>query len=455
LSIADDCVIPYQPYWSPPLPNTFSSGVQVYAENSRMPDALFFSKTSEPEAVPVINFIRIGSRNADILGIFALRDSVVILKEDGVFVLTGQTIGDFNVSPLDPTVLFTSNRTAAKINNTVIAMSSNQGLVQITEKSVQIISRRLDDVVQPMLGYPATLDQSLVFGHESGRMAYISINDYIGDREPQTYLYNVINQTWTETDDTFRQMLAAGDVLYGTSIAEFNVIKRQRKTQTLVDYSREWMKATALASDLTTATIQLTGAGTSFTPEAGDVIVYNDVINRISTWTDIGGGDFTVTFASETNIPTSGSPVDCIIYQGYLSTVKMSPFHAGMVGRSKQFSAMQLHLRQSSISELNVSWAGAYFGSSEAIDWSASLSSGSGSSGWGNLPWGLFPWGIADSINLVPGTTSGSIIRTWVAKFAQRNTFIQTVLNHRQACELIQIQALAYSARGYGDRTSR
>jgi hypothetical protein len=442
--------------WIPPLPTSFSTGVQVKAENHTFPDALYFSKADEPEAVPVVNFLRIGSRNKPIQRIFALRDCLIILKEDGVFVLTGQVIQDFNVSTLDATVFFNTDRTADKINNTVIALSNNQGLVQVTEKSVNIISRRIDDVIQPILGFQSALSTSLGFGHESGRLYYLSINTELLGREPQTFLYNVLNQTYTETDLTFRQMvIGPSDQLYASTTAEQNVIIRQRKSQTLIDFSNEFMTGTALASDTTTATLTLDGNGSSlFTIEVGDVIVYNEVINRIEAIEDDGLGNFIVTFPATTNIPTSGSPVDVIVYEGFESSIKMAPFHAGAVGREKQFSSMQLHLRQNSISELNITWGSAYFGSSGEVDWSASTS-GNSSSGWGFEPWGLFPWGLADSIRLQAGTTPGVIIRTWVTKFAARTTYIQAVVSHRQACEQILLQALSYAVRGYSDRTTR
>jgi len=455
MSVADDNAAPAVNNWLPPIPNSFASGVQIYAENHTINDTIYFSKTDEPEAVPVVNFIRIGSKNKAIKRIFALRDCLVILKEDGAFVLTGQTIADFNVSTLDSTVYFTSDRTADKINNTVIALSSNQGLVQVTEKSVQIISRRMDDVVQPLLGFNDALSVSLGFGYESGRTYYLSINLEVLGRTPQSFMYNVLNQTWTESDNTFRQMVVGpSDVLYGTTITEDNVIIRQRKSQTLVDFSREFMTGVALANaDLISGYITLGVGGTAFVPSEGDVVVYNEVITRIRTADLVVGTTYLLTFAATTNIPLIG--VDVIVYQGFTSTVKMAPFHAGAVGREKQFSAFQLHLRQNSISEINLSWGGAYFGSSEDVDWAASISSGTGSSGWGFEPWGLFPWGLADSIRLIPGTTSGSIIRTWLPKFAARTTYIQAIMNHRQACELMLIQALVYSVRGYADRTSR
>lgn len=449
-------------YWTPPLPPNFSSGVQVKADPHHFPDTLYFSKTDEPEAVPVVNFARVGSKNKAIKRIFPLRDCLIILKEDGVFVLTGQVIPDFNVSTLDATVFFESDRTADKISNTVIALSSNQGVVQVTEKSVQIISRRIDDVIQPILGFDVPLSVSLGFGYESGRTYYMSINGTILDRPPFTLLYNVLNQTWTASDLTFRQMLVGpADTVYATTTDEQNVILRQRKSSTLVDFSSEFMTASAVGIDQFTIQLTLTGGGTVFSPEAGDVIVFNEVINRIVSFVSDGGGGFFVTFNAITNIPSTGGPVDVIIYEGFTSTVKMSPFHGGAVGREKQFSAFQIHLRQNSISELSIDWGGAYFPTSTVVDWSnalrgtaASGATGSGG-GWGFEPWGLFPWGLANSINLTAGTTPGIIIRTWVSAFAQRNTFIQALINHRQAAEGMYIQSVGYAVRGYQDRTTR
>lgn len=442
----------------PPLPSSFSSGTQVYSSENVIPDAIYYSKSSEPEAVPPVNFVRIGSKNKAIKRIFELRDCLVILKEDGAFILSGQSPQDFTVSTLDATVFFDSDTTASKINNAVMAIS-NQGLVQVTEKSVQIISRRMDDVIQPRLGNTAILQLSLGFGFETQRTYYLSFtqDDDTIDFPATTWLYNVLNNTWTQTDLLFKNMvIGPSGVGYGISPDSAAVIYRQRTTQTLVDYSREFRTATAqAASDSMSAAIVVSTGSTSFTPQAGDAIVYQNSVSHITSIVSnpavVNG--YTAYFDIPTNIPTNAAD-DVIIYQGYRSVIKFAPFHAGSVGQEKFFSEFQVHQRRNSISRLSIRFGGAYFGTSETTVWSVVDQVQVSSPGWGYAPWGLFPWGLPRSIFIQSGSGPGAIIRIWVPQYAARNTFLQVVLSHREACEQMSIQAIVYKVRGYGSRTS-
>ena len=436
----------------PPAPTSFSSAQQLYSQNDVFPDGIYISKFLEPDAVPLLSFLRVGSKNAAIKRIFTLRDSVIILKEDGIFKLTGDTVDQFSVTILDSTVFAISFMGADKINNNVLAIT-NQGVVSISESSVQIISRRIDDIIQFTLSVPGTLDISCGWGFETARTWYFSIASSIKGRTPETYLYNVLNQTWTSCDLIFRNMaLGPDDVAFAIAGQEANFIYRQRNSETLIDYSGEFCIGAAQAtSDLLGAYLTISG-GNIFVPAAGDIILYNSVINRIETVT-VNGGGYDVTFITETNLLTA-SAEDVSIYKAFQSSVKFSPFHAGQVQREKQFSQFQLHLRQNVITNLQLSFATESFGSSESVDWMIQTIS-TAQDGWGLSPWGLFPWGLSSGIDLQAGTYPSAIIRTYIPLFAGRSTFIQPILTHLQAAEPLFIQALGYVVRGYGERVTR
>ena len=138
----------------------------------------------------------------------------------------------------------------------------------------------------------------------------------------------------------------------------------------------------------------------------------------------------------------------------YTATIKLAPFHAGLVGRMKQFAQMQIHLRDESISSLRISFAGALYGGSDFVDWTASAAGG-GSGGWGDEPWGFFPWGLEDGIDNQYGTQAAAPIRTYVPIQQQRTTYVQPVLEHFNAGEALNIQAIAFAVRSYGERTTR
>ncbi len=112
--------------FSPPLPASFASGAQVGSMNNPQPNAIYISKLGEPEAVPIVNFLPAGSKNYAILRIVALRDSVIIVKEDGVYRLVGDSISNFSISLIDGTVLCVANSSVDVLNNQCIFLS-NQG----------------------------------------------------------------------------------------------------------------------------------------------------------------------------------------------------------------------------------------------------------------------------------------------------------------------------------------
>lgn len=434
------------------VPEPFVQPVPIFATSDNFIDGIYVSKIAEPEAVPVVNFFRVGAKQKSIKRIFALRDSVIILKEDGIFRLTGDTVDQFQITILDGTVLAISEMGVDNINNTVVGIT-NQGVVSISESSVQIISRRIDDVIQPSL---IDVNLAAAFGYETGRTWYLSINQTILGRPPQTYLYNVLNQSWTSTDVIFRNIcLGPGGELFSIIGQEGNYILRQRRAQNVTDFSSEFCTGTAIANpDFMSAVVELTGGGNPFIPANGDVVLYNNVFSRIQTVTQFGAF-YTLTFNTATNIP--GTPVDVVFYQAFESVMNFSPFHAGQVGREKQFTEFQIHLRQNSITNLDIAFATESFGSSEQVDWSVIRVTESNLSidGWGLNPWGIFPWGQEQSINIAPGTSPAVIIRTYVPLYAARSTWIAPVLNHRQAAEPLLIQSMSWTVRGYGERVTR
>lgn len=439
------------------VPSSFSSGIQCFSESDILPNQILVSKFSEPEAVPVVNAFPVGSANFPILAIHTLRDCVIILKGDGVYKLVGDTIDQFNVTMIDSTVSIYSGmaRPSSEINNTVMAMS-NQGVLQISDTSAQVVSRRIEDVIQPLFG--RDLSKTFLFGHETDRLFYIQTENHNPGEDRVTWIYNVVNQTWTSTTDVFDYAsIGSQNQVYGSrwdTLLEKNTLWRQRRTNTRVDWCNEYAVGDIQIDPLDkyTGLFSITG-GNLVVPEVGDVILHQNVFNRIIE-VELVGADYKLTFAQQSPIPFD-APVEVTLYKAFESVIKMAPFHAGLVGRWKHYAQMQIHLRQQVLTNLQIDFSGAYYGSSEITDWSSLNISTSGANGWGFSPWGLFPWGLVDGANLVAGTEPANIIRTYIPRFAARNTFIQPVMRHKQAAQPMLIQAISYAVHAYGERVSK
>lgn len=433
--------------FSPTLPSSFSSGTQVASIADTSENVLYTSKIGEPEAVPIVNSFSIGIKSQKILRIIALRDSVIIIKEDGVFRLNGDTPLNFIVTTLDQTIFCVSSSSVSSINNEVVFLS-NQGLVTATQSTVEIISRDIELLVNPIVGKANIAMATGSVGYESDRTYRITTIGPNDSNATQCYVYNVLNNTWT-TSSSFlfiQSIVGPSDILY--MIGKDNIIYKERKNQNRIDYCGQNYPTTVVSVGVDLMSIVLNSVGKP--PVHGDVLEFLGAFHRVDT-AAVNGSNYDVTFLKPTSLLAGDEPT---LYAKYDSTIKMAPFHAGMVGRSKQFAQTQIHLRSAQVTELEISYGGGYLDNSESIVWQ-SISVTGAVGGWGFLPWGFFPWGLPDGIDSTYTTEAAPVIRTYVPRFAQRNTFIQAILRHSQAGESIEMQALSFAVRAYNERVSK
>jgi hypothetical protein len=449
--------------------NPFLNAMPATSTNDKYEDGIMVSKPGEPEAVPVGNSMRSGDPSQGILRGFLNRDSTVIVKEEGFYRLTGDIFRNFGITSIDSTFVPISRMSWASINNTLIGLT-NQGLAMVTESSAQLISRRIDDLILPLVGYNESVafDYNAAVSSEHSGLYYLTLWGEVGDSlvsrvvQPiRTIVYNVKNRTFSESGEILIAGTAVGSQLYIADQTRDGAVKKQHNFGNLADFTGEFRKiaATAVDADLISADITLSTVTSpptyslAIVPEVGDAIIYSSAISKIQEVTALGGNDYRVVFSTKTNIPVLG-PVDAFLYKGYTSRFSMAPYHAGQVSLSKQFGQLQLHMRQPGVSKGIIEFSTCYFEGSEQTPWElGTVDEDSG--GWGSGPWGLFPYGMQAGIGLAPGTISSSIVRVYIPRASQRGTYIKAKFTHAEACEAILIQALAYSARGYGERTSR
>lgn len=432
--------------FSPNFPDSFSSGTQVTSSNESLPHTFFSSKEGESEAVPLPNFFPVGSRNAAIIRSKALRDSYILLKEDGVWRVTGDNPGNFSATLLDGTVICVAKNSVDVLNNQVVFLS-NQGICFVTESSVQIISRQgIEDPLQPILGQ-ANLDaNTAAFAYESERL-YVITTTLPNDTSPSvTYVYNILTQQWSTWDIRVRASII-GPSDRNFFISTDNVIKKERKNQNRTDFADDGQTITIDAISGTTVTLTVT----SRSPQFGDMILKDNVISRlISTPVLIAGNQYTSTLDAVNNLEVADTP---IMYSSYVRRMKLAPYHAGLVGRNKFFSTLQVHLRDNSMSRATFTFSGPTFGGSEEVNWvSESVAT---DNGWGNFDWGFENWGNETGINIVSGSQPAPIARIAIPARQARNTYIQPIIEHRLAGEPTNIQAIAFTVRAYSSRTTK
>jgi hypothetical protein len=182
--------------------DTFDNAIifpaEVVSDNSVNPNRIYFSKIGQPEAVPSINYIDIGPKDQPIQRIMALRDSLIILKQDGVYVLTGPAAPNFSVRLSDSSALTFAPDTAVNLNNLIYVLTS-QGVVTVSETGVSVISRNIEDKIQEITNVKYNYKlMSWGISSESERSYMLFLPEKIADSyATQAYRYNTFTRSWT------------------------------------------------------------------------------------------------------------------------------------------------------------------------------------------------------------------------------------------------------------------
>lgn len=227
--------------FEPKLP---TSGTAVQSESDIGPNRLYIAKLNEPEAVPLFNIRDVGSRASPILRVAALRDSIIILKDDGIYRLNGDSTNNFTVTALDNTVFVKATDSVVVLNNSVYCLS-NQGVVQITDSAVRIVSRIIEPLLTAILGQDLE-DNTSAVGYESERLYLLAVKrpNTLSSVADVTYCYNYLTEAWTSWNGTnkvfFNALLRpSDDKLYSIPTLAQNRIVQERKQQNLVDYTAQ------------------------------------------------------------------------------------------------------------------------------------------------------------------------------------------------------------------------
>ncbi len=246
--------------------------------NEATPNRLMYSKLQEPEGVPLLNYLDVGSKAKAIHRIVPLRDRLYVFKEDGIYAVTGEY--PFRVDLVDDTVRILVPDSAATVGNQIYAVTS-KGVVAVGGSGVETISRPIKNLIDQAL-VPSNLSnvrKSFGVGYESEDLYILWL--YRGTAADSNigvpgvaYVYNTMTNAWSKWDlaRNCGLVLPAEDTLYTASTntsTDPNELFTERKTGTAKDYSdREYTTTVTLGGG---ATSLITVASTA-NISVGDVL---------------------------------------------------------------------------------------------------------------------------------------------------------------------------------------
>jgi hypothetical protein len=280
---ASDTAIAAMMFPAPPVSpatNTKSTSTNAIEENM-----VYYAKANQPEHVPPLNKLPAGPSNQKILRVIGLRESTIIIKEDGVYRLTGETPSSFTIVPLDTTVKCVAANSVVALANQVF-MLSNQGVVAITDSGVQVVSHEIEPKLTPLLTVASLADYTSACAYESERFYILSTITSTSDTAAnQTFVFNIFTRTWVQHRYAFKAALVGnGDKMYFAKPSSA-VVYAERKSFSDADFADPELSITI--SSLGTDTIDVTS---STAPKVGWVVSQNSSELVITEVLVVSGG---------------------------------------------------------------------------------------------------------------------------------------------------------------------
>lgn len=266
----------------------------VSSTNDERPNRVFYSKTGQPEAVPLTNFIDIGRRDDPIQRILSLRDNLFVLKRESVHIITGTTAPNFGARLLDSSVGILAPDTATVLNNNIYVLST-EGVVAISEGGVRIVSRNIENLIKDVTNVRFDFQlSSFGVSYDTDRSYLLWLPSTPSDTvATQCYRYNTFTQTWTRWTVPATCGVVEPDVdkLY-LGPTDRNVIDIERKTFDRTDFADRDFDRLIPSNGVTNSLVSLSSVADI---ELGDVLLQNQRVtisefNRLLLQLDLDAG---------------------------------------------------------------------------------------------------------------------------------------------------------------------
>jgi hypothetical protein len=323
--------------WTPAMNNTTSTS----SDNGRVPNGLAYSKLSQSEAVPSVNFTTVGSKNYPIGRILPLQQSLLIFKEgDGIYALTGQQ-GQFQVLQISTANIIAPDCAAVFADSAWVY--TDQGILRISDSGgATVVSRQIETELNRLRAlYPTqTFDYSFAVPYEVERriMFFVPFGTESTSGRPvlKAWCYNNATQAWSgplytnafsgyvEPSDT---KLALGTYDYAWATSRIT-LERKGQTPEYFNYANASFSNSITASDELLVTLSsLTDV------EVGDGLLQGNYHTKISALRpDVG----TTVVEVYENIPWANTT--CTVFKRIEAEVRFQP--AGAPSSRKTLTRM-------------------------------------------------------------------------------------------------------------------
>lgn len=407
-----------------------ASGDTELSSNDRFKNGLNWSKPYQPESVPLVNQVQVGSKDSAILRILPLREALLIFKEDGIYRLTGY-YPNFEVELLDSSARLIGQDTPAILNNQIYCLT-DQGVVTVTD-SVKIISRPIEQALLELIADDLALVKKTSFGvsYETDRKYYLFLVGDSGDTSPvESYVFNVFTNAWTKHTVPASAGIVEENSLYlGDTGSEY--ILKEKKNFSYLDYA-DYSLTTAISS-ITSTTLGISSSVDSMS--VGDIIWQSATLFATITATDNITSE--VTIDSDPGFTVAA----CDHLTSIATDIQWVPEDLGNPGITKQNHTVEFMFKQDfrGTAYLATESDLSFFEETVPI-------SGLGNGLWGLFAWGGEPWG---------GVALKRSVRQWIPRNKQICSLLTISFRHAWGFSPWQLQGVTVFGEQGSERVTR
>lgn len=328
-----------------------------FSTNEEAKNRLYFSKVSQPEAVPLTNYIDIGAKDKAIERIIALRDNLFVLKEDGVYIVTGDVAPNFTPRLLDGSIIILAPDSAAVLNNQIYLLST-QGIASASDTGISVVSREIEDEILKVTKSGFNF-RTASFGvaSESDRAYHIWLpttsTDTIGT---QAFRYNTFTRGWVRWTICASAGLvnSVDDKIY---LAKGSKVHQERKNSDRTDHADDQFCLNVLEQCAVACSKQLT-LSSSTNVTAGDVLTqcqyitiakFNRLLRKLDNDTGLDCTDYLSTLELKigNNVSTKLASLVTKIDADDCSTCYTTPTGGSMCQDKTDFNTLSCELNGS------------------------------------------------------------------------------------------------------------
>lgn len=351
------------------------------SDNEVIPNGLAWGKAQQAEHVPTSHLEYVGSKSYETRRILALRDSLFILKDDGVFRLTGSG-GAWSISALDTSTKILAPDSAVVVNNQILCLA-DQGIVSISDIGVQVLSEPIKDQLTELVGLNFGGLQTLSYGiaYETDRKYILNTVSTASDTYcTQSFVMNTFTNQWTrwEKDTAHGFVNESDDRLYVALPDDKNVLQ-ERKSFSFRDYIDEEIDGFSIVSATDTSIVLNTVGGLT----EGDLI-YQDA----STFSPIMSIDVSTNTVT-VNDTRTWTPGSVTVFKGIDYSVEWTAQHADNPGLEKLWQEVVVLFKENRFLSANLDFYSDVSGAYQSVPITGTYGGGS----WGLFQFGSVPWG--------------------------------------------------------------